>query len=307
MLDVRKLEVLRAVAAAGSFSAAADALSYTPSAVSQQIAALEREVGTPVVVRLPRGVRLTQAGHVLAQHAEAVAARLATAERDLRALAELAGGRLAAAVFHSAASRLLPRAAADFRRRHPGVTLELSEADPTDAVPRVRDGALDLALVFSYAGPVAVDEPLEVVPVAREPVLLALPAAHPAAREERVRLGRLAAEPWLQCTSPSCAALLVHAAQDAGFSPDVRFTSADYAAVLGFVAAGLGLALVPALAVSGVPPEVVLRPLAAPVLVRHVAVVLPPPAARAPAAEAFAAALKDAAYPLIEDLSTAAA
>src|SRR3954452_20286617 len=121
MLDVKRLRVLREVAARGSFSGAAEALSYTQSAISQQIAALEREAGTVLVERNARGVRLTEAGRALVGHADAILARLDAAERDLESIAGLRGGRLRVVAFLSAAASLMPLAVAEFRRRHPAV------------------------------------------------------------------------------------------------------------------------------------------------------------------------------------------
>src|SRR4051794_24622667 len=132
MLDVKRMRVLREVAARGSFSGAADALSYTQSAVSQQIAALEREAAAVLVERNARGVRLTDAGRALAPHADATLARLDAAERELEAIAGLRGGPLRLVAFPSAASSLMPLAVAEFRRRHPAVELTLEPAEPAD-------------------------------------------------------------------------------------------------------------------------------------------------------------------------------
>src|SRR5881394_3479260 len=143
MLDVRRMRILREVAARGSFSAAAEALAYTQSAVSQQIAALEREVGTKLVERNARGIRLTDAGEALVRHTESVMANLAEAEAELEAIAGIRGGRVRLASFPSAGSAIVPQAIANFRSRHPGVELNLSEAEPQDSLPRLRAGELD--------------------------------------------------------------------------------------------------------------------------------------------------------------------
>src|ERR671920_843780 len=148
MLDVRRMRVLREVAQRGSFSAAADALAYTQSAVSQQIAALEREAGIRLVDRNARGVRLTDAGRALVDHADAILARLADAEAELEAIAGLRGGRRRLASFESAGATLMPLAIAQFSARHPGVELSLSLAEPEDSVPQLRSGELDVALTF---------------------------------------------------------------------------------------------------------------------------------------------------------------
>src|SRR6478752_8512662 len=148
MLDVRRMRVLREVAQRGSFSAAADALSYTQSAVSQQIAALEREAGSRLVERSARGVRLTDAGRALVSHADVILARLADAEDELQAIAGLRGGRLRVAAFPSACSTLMPLAVARFRERHPGVELSLHPAEPDDALRLLRAGDCDVALAI---------------------------------------------------------------------------------------------------------------------------------------------------------------
>src|ERR671927_24109 len=126
MLDVRRMRVLREVAQRGSFSAAADALSFTQSAVSQQIAALEREAGAVLVQRSARGVRLTQAGEAVVRHADAILARLAEAEAELEAIAGLRGGRLRLSAFESAASSIMPLAIAQFSQQHPAVELSMN-------------------------------------------------------------------------------------------------------------------------------------------------------------------------------------
>src|ERR687883_1329792 len=147
MLDVRRMRVLREVAVRGSFSAAAEALSFTQSAVSQQIAALEREAGAVLVERSARGVRLTEAGEAVVRHADAILARLAEAEAELEAIAGLRGGRLRMGAFESAASTLMPLAIAAFRDRHPAVELTLTDLEPHESVPLLRAGELDLILV----------------------------------------------------------------------------------------------------------------------------------------------------------------
>src|SRR5215475_3746026 len=148
MLDVRRMRVLREVASRGSFSAAAEALSFTQSAVSQQIAALEREAGCTLVQRNARGIRLTEAGEALVRHTDAILARLAEAEAELAAIAGLRGGRLRLAAFESAAATLMPLAIAAFRGRHPGVELSLILGEAEDTLPLLKSGELDLVLGF---------------------------------------------------------------------------------------------------------------------------------------------------------------
>ena len=153
MLDVRRMRVLREVAVRGSFSAAAESLSFTQSAISQQIAALEREAGCTLVQRNARGIRLTEAGEALVRHADAILARLAEAEAELEAIAGLRGGRLRLASFESAAASLMPLAIAAFRAEHPGVELSLIMMEPEDSAPLLRSGEIDLALGFDSRDP----------------------------------------------------------------------------------------------------------------------------------------------------------
>src|SRR3954468_11531423 len=148
MLDVKRLKVLREVAAHGSFSAAAEALAYTQSAVSQQIAALEREAGTVLVDRNARGVKLTDAGEALVRHADAILARLADAEAELEAIAGLRGGRLRLVSFPSAGATIMPEAIARFRPRPPDVELTVRQLEPEDSLPLLKAGECDVALVI---------------------------------------------------------------------------------------------------------------------------------------------------------------
>src|SRR3569833_1221531 len=161
MLDVRRLRVLRAVSQHGSFSAAAEALSYTQSAVSQQIAALEREAGTLLVERNARGVRLTDAGAVLVGHADAILARLAAAQRDLDAIAGLRGGTLRVATFASAGGSIMPLAVSRFRERHPGVELTLTPAEPDVALAALKAGEVDVAISVAATFSPVEDDDLE--------------------------------------------------------------------------------------------------------------------------------------------------
>src|SRR5215203_4705621 len=148
MLDVRRMRVLREVAHRGSFSAAAESLSFTQSAVSQQVAALEHEAGAVLVERSARGVRLTDAGEAVVRHAEGILAKLAEAEAELEAIAGLRGGRLRMSAFESAAGTIMPPAVARFAERYPAVELSLSLAEPIDSVPKLKSGELEIALSF---------------------------------------------------------------------------------------------------------------------------------------------------------------
>ena len=289
MLDPRRLLILDAVAAAGSMTAAASALAYTPSAVSQAIAALEREAGTALLLRGPRGVRLTEAGDVLARHAAALRERLELAARDLDDVTGLRAGRLRLAAFPSAGSVLVPPAIAAFAAEHPGVELSLAEAEPAEAADGLRDGRFDVAVVFEYAfEPVMDAAGLELHPLGDDDMLVALPPGHPQAGADPVPLAALAGETWVSSADPTCNRLLTHGAWRAGFQPKVAFASDDYGAVGRLVLAGVGVALVPALAAAAVGPDVVLRRLD-PAPARALSVAVAP--VRSPAADAMLALL----------------
>ncbi len=262
MLNVARLKVLKEVAYRGSFSAAASALSYTQSAVSQQIAALEAEAGTALLERHPRGVSLTAAGQTLVGHAEGILARLDAAEASLSAIAGLRGGRLRVASFPTAGATLMPLAIAEFRASYPQVELTLAEGEPEAIVARLRAGDLDLALLFEFAGESLPAQDIARTDLLEDPMYLALPRAHPLAARERLRLQDLASEAWVQTSSSSpCARHVVRSCHAAGFEPNVAFESDDYQTVQGLVAAGVGVALIPELALSVAREDVAIRAL----------------------------------------------
>src|ERR1700733_15211156 len=256
MLNVVRLKVLKEVAYRGSFSSAAEALSYTQSAISQQIAALEAETGMALLERHPRGVSLTAAGQTLVGHAEGILARLDTAEAALSAIAGLRGGRLRMASFPTAGSTLMPLAIAKFRVAYPDVELTLAEGEPEEIVPRRLAGALDLALLFEFDDEQPLGEDLARSPLLEDPMYLALPPEHRLAKEAKLRLAELQGEAWVQPSSASsCARQVVRCCHAAGFERTVSFESDDYQTVQGLVAAGVGVALIPELALPHPHPE----------------------------------------------------
>src|SRR3954451_488155 len=194
MLDVRRLRVLREVAARGSFSAAADALHFTQSAVSQQMAALEREAGMPLVERNARGVRLTHAGEALVRHTDVILARLADAEAELEAFAGLRGGRGRLAPFPSPGATIAPAAIARYRERHPSVEISLVMADPPEGAEKLRSGDVDVALLIDTPWDCALNDGLERVHVLDDRMYVCLPRAHALSGKTRLRLEDLAAE-----------------------------------------------------------------------------------------------------------------
>ncbi len=246
MLDVRRLRVLCEVARAGSLAGAAEVLNYSPSAVSQQIATLEREVGMALVERRSRGIIVTDAGRTLVEHAEAVLARLEAAEAALAEIASGHGGLLRLAAFPTVAGTVLPKAAAAFRVARPSVRLKVTEASPARSVTLLREGRLDLALTLDLS---AAEPGVEVFHLFDDPVSLAVPVDHPLAAVGETRLADLAAETWVDVPpSNADSNLLVRACARAGFVPNVAFESEDYEVIRELVAAGVGIALLPDLA-----------------------------------------------------------
>jgi len=272
MLDVRRLLILREVARHGSFSAAARALNYSQSAVSQQIATLEREADVRLIERIGRSVRLTEAAWALVRRTEVIVAELAAADAELRALASGHGGRIRLSTFASAATSLVPATLTRFRATHPEVEVELSLVEsPTDAMGRVRTGEVDLALLVQPIDPPAtVPTGIRLHPLFDDPMLAVLPSAHnlaghKLAGQPDVALTDLAGEPWVLGGGADCPDrdLILRACRMAGFEPVVaiRFPTDDYNAVQGMVAAGGGVTVLPRLALAVPRADVVTRPL----------------------------------------------
>jgi DNA-binding transcriptional LysR family regulator len=264
MLHLGRLKVLSEVVSRGSFSAAAEALAYTQSAVSQAVARLETETGATLVVRDRSGVRPTAAGATLVEHAEAIFAQVTAAEAELAAVLGVRGGRLRVASFPSAGATLMPLAVAAFRGRHPDVALTLAEGEPEEIAPRLRAGEFDLALLFEFPG--VRERPgaaLRTVMLLEDPMHVALPANHLLAGKRALALADLRGEDWVQTSAASpCARHVVRSCLAAGFEPHVTFESDDYETVQGLVAAGVGVALIPRLALTRVHSGIVVRELA---------------------------------------------
>jgi DNA-binding transcriptional LysR family regulator len=288
MLDVRRLAVLKEVAYQGSISAAAEALSYTQSAVSQQIATLEAETGLKLLERHPRGVSLTAAGQTLVGHSEGILAALEAAEEALAAISGLRGGRLRMASFPTAGANLMPRAIAEFRAAHPAVELSLEEGEPEEVAPRLRAGELDLALLFEFAGESLVGDRMTRAELLEDPMFLALPRDHRLAARRRIRLEDLSKQAWVQTSGSSpCARHVVRSCHAAGFEPNVAFESDDYQTVQGLVAAGVGVALIPRMALSAVRGDITIRSLSPVPPVRSVIAAAPAGARLVPSATAM--------------------
>lgn len=281
------MRVLREVAIRGSFSAAAEALSFTQSAVSQQIAALEREAGTKLVQRNARGIRMTEAGEALVRHTDAILARLGEAEAELAAIAGVRGGRLRLAAFESASASLMPLAIAAFRNAHPGVELSMIITEPEEAAPLLKSGELDIALGYdSRVRPEA--DGIARHQLLSDPMFVAMPADHALVRKRTLRLADLADDPWIGSVGDcECNRLVNRACAVAGFEPRIAFQTDDYTAMQGFVAAGVGVCLIAELGLTSVRDDIVIRSLGRDTPVRQVYAATALDSHRTPATQAM--------------------
>jgi DNA-binding transcriptional LysR family regulator len=283
-LDVKRLRVLRELAERGTVAATAEALSFTPSAVSQQLSALEREAGVTLLEREGRRLALTDAGRVLVAHADTVLAQLERAEAELHAASTEISGTLNVAAFSSFARSLLPRAAAAMLT-HQHLQLHVRDAEPQDSIPLLRLGELDVVIAqrFPYV-PRDFGPAFHVVELFDDPLHL---AAGPGHHDAPPRFDQLARRPWVAGhPGTSCHEVVVHACHAAGHEPQIVGFSNDFAVVAALVAQGVGLALIPEIAHDQAPAEVTLRPLDPP-LTRQVLAVVRAGAEERPAVAAF--------------------
>ncbi|MFC9434442.1 LysR family transcriptional regulator [Nocardia sp. NPDC057030] len=255
MLDIRKLRLLRELAHRETIAAVADALAYTPSAVSQQLSALEREAGVPLLERTGRRVALTPAARTLVEHAETILAVLEQAAAELATTRADLTGTLRIGAFPTAVRTILSPALVALSRDHPGLELMVTELDPATAPAALRAETLDVALVQEYDYvPVEPDSALDTEPLLEETIYLAALSAE--------ALGSWRETAWIAGTPDTlCHTMTVRACQAAGFTPRIRHHADDFGTVLALVAAGQGVALVPALGALTCPPEVTLTPL----------------------------------------------
>ncbi|MBF4136140.1 LysR family transcriptional regulator [Streptomyces albidoflavus] len=287
MIEARHLRVLRAVAATGSFSAAARELGCTQPAVSQQMKALESSAGTPLLIRTGREMRLTQAGEALTRHAAGILAGLTAAEEEVAAIAGLRAGRVRLVSFPSGSSSLVPAALAALRAAHPGTRVSLEEAEPPRSAELLRAGDCDIALAFRYAGATAPDEwdDLVVRPLLADRLVGLVPEGHRLADAASAGIGELAADPWI-AGCPRCRRQLVEVCETEGFTPRIDFATDDYPAVLGLVAAGLGVGVLPALALESLRPKGVRTIAVEPAVEREIVALTLPDLAQVPAVAA---------------------
>lgn len=301
MESLQRLKVLAELARRGSFSAAAEALNYTQPAVSKQIAALERETGTSLVVRGVRPVRFTAAGEALARHAQSVVEQLAAAAAELQAIDALQAGRLRLGSFSSAGATLVVQALAEFHDSHPGVEVTIVEAGPDPLAQAIRTADLDLAVVYDYPMiGLTLDDGLDAHHLLNDPADLLVQDRHRLANRTTAKFADLRDERWLfpilgpevppqKLLTANCAA--------AGFEPKIAFQINDCEMTQALVAAGMGISLLPRLAIHPLHPGVKVVSLEGTHVRRVLAIRLEQ--ARTPASDAFLALLQKyaAAYP----------
>ncbi|TDV55222.1 LysR family transcriptional regulator [Actinophytocola oryzae] len=295
MLDVRRMQVLRAVVTSGSVTAAATNLGYTPSAVSQQIAALERQAGVPLLERVGRGVRPTAAGRLLTEHAAIIGQHVAEAETALADLRAGRTGRLAVRYFATAGAALVPPALARLRAEHPRVQVDLRLNNPADQLAEIVHGDADLAIMVP-----AHEEPpdgIRLVHLLDDPYHAVLPKGHRLAGQRVLDLAEMAEEPWVnnELAAGPCMERMLAACACAGFNPNFVVQSDDYATAQGFVAAGLGVTLIPSLGLGQRHPGVVVRRVRNPEPVRSIYAAVRESSVGQPALAGLLDALRDAA------------
>lgn len=301
VLDLWSLQILVAVAARGSFSAAAGDLVLTQPAVSRQVANLERELGVPLFRRQARGVALTTAGETAVEHARGVLDRIDAFQATMRTLAGLDGGHLRIAGFPSVNTHFVPDAIRHFDLEHPAVTITLEQVDPFAVTAAVRDGRIDVALVSAWQlvadpwtartdprtgalDPDAIDG-VDLHVLMDEELRVALPADHRLARRRRLPLAELRGERWVDGAPPDCLGPLPQLADALGAPPDIGFMCDDWNGKQALVAAGAGIMVVPTLAGAAIRPDLVLRPTTPALPTRRLYAATAQPPFRTPPAE----------------------
>ncbi|MFD3477397.1 LysR family transcriptional regulator [Streptomyces sp. NPDC058695] len=251
MLNVRRLLLLAEVAERGSLTAAAEALSMTTSAASQQMSLFEREAGQPLIERLPRGVRTTAAGAALAERGRTIRRELQAAEADLEAFGHLDRGVVTLGSFPTASASLLPLALTRFRRAHPQVRTVVRAGVLAQLREMLHTGEVELSLLWDYDWNRVDDDQLILTPLLEDPTVLVVPTSSPLVASDRVRLSELAGQEWIiRAENHPVADVLRRACRQAGFEPRIAYASHDYQEAQAMVAAGLGLALAPRLALT---------------------------------------------------------
>jgi DNA-binding transcriptional LysR family regulator len=297
MLDVRRMQVLRAVVTTGSITAAATNLGYTPSAISQQVASLEKQAGMALLERVGRGVRPTLAGKLLTEHAAAITDKLVEAESALADLRAGRTGRLRVRYFATAGAALVPPAVARFRAEHPNVQLDLKLTEPDDPMIEIEAGRADVAIVVLFPSHAELTRDVRLVHLLDDPYVAMLPRGHELCRKRVLDLADLADHPWVDVCMPygPCREVVLDACAGAGFAPNFVVEADDYPTGQGFVAAGLGVAVVPKISLGSVHPGVAVRRLRRPEPVRTIHAAVREETVTNPATASLLEALKAAA------------
>ncbi|MBF6049700.1 LysR family transcriptional regulator [Streptomyces sp. NRRL B-1677] len=295
MLNLERLRTLNAVARHGSVSAAADGLHVTTSAVSQQLAKLERETGQQLLAKQGRGVRLTDAGRLLADHASRILSQVELAQADLEAQRGQAVGELLLGAFPTAARGLFPAALAELRAAHPQLRARLEEMEPDEAVPRVVRGDIDVAVVLDwYNKPLPMPDGLAKAPILDDIADVAMPADHPLAGREGVDLEEFADDDWVSWPRGEfCHDWLMLTLRGKGIEPRISHMAEEHHTQLALIAAGLGVAVAPRLGRGPVPEGVRVVPVRHTVR-RHVYAIWRADADRRPSIRAAVEALRTA-------------
>jgi DNA-binding transcriptional LysR family regulator len=298
MLDVRRILLFAEVARRGSVTAAARALNYTPSAVSQQVSRLEAEAGQPLLERHARGVTLTDAGRVLADRGEQIERQLTAAQAELDDIAGLRAGTLRLGTFPTAGASILPLAVTRFRGAHPEVRLSVRSARIAGLWAMLENREVELSLMWDYDWCRIDRQDAIATPLALDPPALLVSDQHRLADRTTAELAELAGDPWItRADSHPVAEALVRSCRAAGFEPQIAFEAHDYQEAQAMVAAGIGVALAPTLALSGTRPGVRVLRLQPPAPVRRILLVHMAERPLTPTATAFAEILRECAAP----------
>ncbi|OKI67781.1 LysR family transcriptional regulator [Streptomyces sp. MJM1172] len=292
--DIKKLRILRTLAEQGTVTATAEALHLTPSAVSQQLTNLARQLGVPLLEAQGRRVRLTDAAHLVLRHAEAVFAQLERADAEIAGYLAGEAGEVRVGAFSTAVPALVVPAAAALRLTHPGVEIRVRETEAAESYELLSAGAVDLALSLAAHAPSARDPRFTRTPLLADPLDVALPPEHPLARSPRLRLADLSGEPWIYGGSGPWSQITLSACEAAGFVPEQAHSAAGWSAILALVEAGMGVALIPRMA-AGRATGVTVRDLGRDRPVRHVIAATRRGADAAPAVARVLDALREAA------------
>ncbi|MEU8459720.1 LysR family transcriptional regulator [Streptomyces sp. NPDC059982] len=294
--DIKKLRILRTLAHRGTVTATAEALHMTPSAVSQQLTNLARQLGVQLLEAQGRRVRLTDAAHLVLRHAEAVFAQLERADAELTGYLAGEAGEVRIGAFSTAVPVLVVPAVAALRGSHPGIEVRVRETEAAESYELLSAGVVDLALSLAAHAPVAGDPRFTRVTLLEDPLDVALPPGHPLAGARAVRLADLAGERWIYGGSGPWSEITRSACEAAGFVPEQAHSASGWTAILAMVEAGMGVALVPRM-VSGRAEGVAVRALPYDRPTRHVTAALRRGSEAAPALSRVLGALRSVAGP----------